>query len=1064
MTYQNYHRHSYFSNIITPDSTVSNEDYAKRAVELGHGILSGVEHGWAGRYVEGYDLAEKYNLKFLFGLETYFVKDRLEKDKTNSHIILLAKNENGRQAINEIISEANLSGFYYKPRIDLPLLFSLPANDVWITTACVAGIWKYEDADDILLGIAEHFKHNFFLEVQNHYTPSQSNMNARILDLANRNNLQIIFGCDSHVIHPEQSKDREDFLLSKKIIYEDESGWYLDYPSDEKAYERFIEQGILSKAKIKEAMDNTNTFLHVEKYDGNIFNKEIKMPSLFPNKTQEEKDKIFVDAVWCEWGKEKNNVPEEKWENYEEEIQKEIDIVVETKHADYFLLNQKIIKRGKELGGVITLSGRGSGVSFYINKLLGFTEVDRISASIKLYPERFMSKTRILETKSLADFDMNLANPEVFAQAQKDVLGEECSYPMIAFGTMQPKAAFKMYARAKNVDFETANSISDQISQYEHDLKHGEEEEQESINVLDYIDEKYHDVFLGSQKYLGIVSDVKVAPCGYLVYSGNIRKEIGLIRLNSAGGKQHICTTMYGLCAESYKFLKNDLLKVSVVELINNVYKRINVKPHSVNELLDICKDNNKVWEVYKNGWTMGINQVEPYGTRARAVKYAPKNISELSAFVAAIRPGFASMYKIFENREPFEYGIESFDKLIQTPEMPMSFVLYQEQAMATLNYSGIPMTECYEIIKNIAKKRKEKVLKYEETFINGFTKRIMEDEGKTAEEAKELSAKTWQILEDSTRYSFNASHSYCVALDSLYGSYLKSHYPLEFYEVWMKILEESGDKDRLAETKEEAERAYHIIFPKYSFGQDNRNIVGNSETKEITSSLKSIKGFGSDMGENMLELFTKFKGEDFVDLLVLAEEEHLFSSKFEQLIKIDYFSQFGNNKKLLTIYNEFDKGKSRYNRKLKDATKEKRIAELKTIWSELPNERLGFIEQIMTEQEILGTIQLTIPNISKKYIYVLKLDTTYAPRIQAYCLANGKQSSLKIYRKTFDNKMFLGGDILFARGFKEKFSTKYINGQYVEDQSQTTWWLEDYDVVSEKDFNNYLTAKDKEK
>jgi DNA polymerase III alpha subunit len=1057
MLYQNYHRHSSFSNIITPDSVVSNEDYAKRAVELGHSLLSGVEHSWCGKYIEGYELADKYNLKFLFGLESYLVKNRLEKDKTNAHIILLAKNENGRLAINDIISEANLTGYYYRARIDLPLLFSLPRNDVWCTTACVAGIWKYEDAGDIALQIADHFGKNFFLEVQNHNTPSQIALNSRIINIANQNNLNIIFGCDSHMIKLEQAKDREDFLLSKKIIYEDEQGWNLDYPSDEEAYQRFVDQNVLSKSQIKEAMDNTNIFLDVEKYDGNIFNKEIKMPTLYPDKTQEEKDKIFVDEIWCEWDKEKINIPQEKWEHYEEEINKEIDIVVATKHSDYFLLNQRIISHGKELGGVITLTGRGSGVSFYINKLLGFTEVDRISASIKMYPERFMSKTRILETKSLADFDMNLANPKIFAKSQKDILGEECSYPMIAFGTMKPKAAFKMYARAKNIDFETANAISDQIGKYEEDLKHADEEEKEFINVLDYIDKPYHELFLGSKKYLGIVSDVKIAPCGYIVYSGNIRKEIGLIRLNSANGTQHICAIMDGLWAENYKFLKNDLLKVSVVELIDNIYKRINVKPHTVNELIKICEGNKKVWEVYKNGWTMGINQVEQHGTRSRATKYAPTNISELSAFVASVRPGFSSMYKIFENREPFSYGIESFDKLIQTPEMPMSFVLYQEQSMATLNYAGIPMTECYEIIKNIAKKRVEKVLKYKETFIKGFTKKIVEDEGKTSQEAKELSAKTWQILEDSSNYSFNSSHSYCVALDSLYGAYLKSHYPLEFYEVFMKILEDGGDKDRLATTKEEAERAYHIIFPKFSFGQDNRNIVGNSTTNEITSSLKSIKGFGGEIGENMFALANNFQGKDFIDLMIFAEESKIFSSKFESLIKIDYFNQFGNNKKLLSAYEEFKSGKSRYGKNLKDTTKEKRIMELKEIFNNLSNDRLPFMEQIVAEEEILGYIQLTFQKINKRFVYIVSLDLTFAPRVQSYCLSNGKQASLKVYRKTYENNPFGGGEILYCKSFKEKPSSKFVDGKYVDDPNETTWWIEDYTVVTPEQFNAIL-------
>lgn len=118
------------------------EDYAKRAVELGHSILSSCEHGWQGRYIECYDLAKQYGLKFLFAAEAYWVWDRHEEDRSNCHIWIGAKNENGREWINEVLSQANEDGFYYQPRLDEELLDLLPAGDVWITTACVAG-WKY---------------------------------------------------------------------------------------------------------------------------------------------------------------------------------------------------------------------------------------------------------------------------------------------------------------------------------------------------------------------------------------------------------------------------------------------------------------------------------------------------------------------------------------------------------------------------------------------------------------------------------------------------------------------------------------------------------------------------------------------------------------------------------------------------------------------------------------------------------------------------------------------------------------------------------------------------------
>ena len=38
------------------------------------------------------------NIKFVFGVEAYWVKNRHEEDKSNCHIIILARNDNGRKA------------------------------------------------------------------------------------------------------------------------------------------------------------------------------------------------------------------------------------------------------------------------------------------------------------------------------------------------------------------------------------------------------------------------------------------------------------------------------------------------------------------------------------------------------------------------------------------------------------------------------------------------------------------------------------------------------------------------------------------------------------------------------------------------------------------------------------------------------------------------------------------------------------------------------------------------------------------------------------------------------
>lgn len=854
-----------------------------------------MEHGYQGNYFETYKVAKKNGLKPLIGSECYWVKDRTLPDKTNCHIYIGAKNERGRLALNDVISEANLSGFYFQPRVDIPLILSLPKDDVIVTSACVAG-WKYEDADRIMETFSEHFGKNFYLEVQYHNTQSQRELNERILKLHNSKKIPLIMGCDSHYIYPKQSQERDDFLLSKGLHYEDEEGWMLDFPSGDEAYKRFAEQTVLSHSDIIDAISNTNVFLDVEEYDSEIFQDNIKLPSLHPSWSQEKKNNEYKRLVWSGWGEYKKTVQTDKWPAYEEEINKEIQTVVDTNMADYFIIDYEVMKKGKENGGWLTKSGRGSGASFFTNTLLGFSDVDRISADVHMYPERFMSTTRILQSKGIPDIDMNEAPTEPFVRAQAEVLGQEHSYPMIAYGTMKTSAAWKLYAKSQGVPFEIANAVSDQIKKYELAVKHADDDEKDSVDIAKYISKEYMPIYEKSASYLGLISSWSIAPCSSLIYMRDIRKEIGLVRI-----KDNICCLMYGNWAEECHFLKNDHLKVSVVELIYKSYRAAGMEPPSVKELLKMCTPDDPAWDVYKNGCTLGINQCEKEGTRARIMKYQPRNISELSAFVAAIRPGGASFYKDFESRQPFSYGVKAFDELIQTKEFPYSFLLYQEQVMRALNYAGIEMSDCYSAIKHIAKKRAEKVLAYKEKFITGFAESIVRDEGKSKEDADALAERLWGVVEDSAGYSFNASHSYCVALDSLYGAWIKAHHPLKFYETYIKIQEEKGDKDKINAAKEEAEEYFGIAFLPMRFGQDNRTLHAIEKDNCFVNTIGSIKGYGATIGKVLYEC-CKNKFDYFVDVLSWLDQHGIKEGKYKPLILIDYFNKFGNQREVSRI------------------------------------------------------------------------------------------------------------------------------------------------------------------
>ena len=65
--------------------------------------------------------------------------------------------------------------------------------------------------------------------------------------------------------------------------------------------------------------------------------------------------------------------------------------------VDYFLTSKAIVDEAvKNQGGILTTTSRGSAASFITNKLLGLTTVDRFNADIPIYPERFLTKERVL--------------------------------------------------------------------------------------------------------------------------------------------------------------------------------------------------------------------------------------------------------------------------------------------------------------------------------------------------------------------------------------------------------------------------------------------------------------------------------------------------------------------------------------------------------------------------------------------------------------------------------------------------------------------------------------------
>ena len=690
------------------------------------------------------------------------------------------------------------------------------------------------------------------------------------------------------------------------------------------------------------------------------------------------------------------------------------DLEVENNHS--YLINNMIV--------------HNSAPSFYTTRLLDLTNIDRLAAPITLFPTRFMSIERILGARSMPDIDLNSADAEPFIKASKDLLGEENCEWMISWKPLQESSGFRLYCKAIGLDINEYNDVAKDLDKYKDDKKWGE------------LIEK-------SKPFIGVIEGISESPCSMCLGTENLRKAIGLVRTPN----DKICCMLDGYNCDKYKYLKNDYLTVTVWAIIRDVCKLANIPIPTIRELDKLLDE--KTFDIYKEGVTCSINQADSNYATGLVKKYAPKSLAEMSAFVAIIRPGCASLLDDFIARKEYTTGVKELDNLLEDSEHRL---IYQESIMKYLIWLGIPETGSYDIIKKIAKKKfKEKELKeLKDKLIKGWEKQVGREEG---------FEETWKVVEDAARYSFNCSHSLSYAYDSLYGAYLKSHYPLEYYTIAFDYYKD--DSERTSKLTEEL-KYFNIKLSKPKFRYSKSSYFMDKETNTIYKGVASIKYLNSGAAEYLYSLRDN-QYDNFISLLEQIEEDRQINSRqMEILIQLQYFDEFGKNKKLLETYKYFKKlygRKTVAKDKLEDLgltpddvvgcfekETEKQYINidyrkiLSNIETRIPNKAISVTEQALFEIDVVGYISM-IYDVDKRYCLVTDVDTKYSPKVTLYSLGSGKEVIWKINKALFKEEPFKKGQLIKCGNFFEKY--KQRKTEYGWEQTDTKeWWLTSYNIV----------------
>lgn len=1048
--YNNYHKHDHISNIFTPDCNTKQEDYCKRAIELGHTSYFTTNHGSGGDIFEAKTICDKYGLKCLFGMEGYIVPNPTEKDRRNFHIVLIPRTNKGRKQVNLASSYANMNGFYYKPRLFLDDLLKISPEDLYVTTACIAGLFSSEDAiEQLVIPLVEHFKSSLMFEVQNHNNEKQKEINKLCLQWAANTGLKIIAANDSHYIYQNENLDRLELLKGKGINYNDEDEFVLDYPDYNEMFRRFQIQGVLSDEQIAQAINNTLLFDDCEEID---IDREIKMPSIYQSLSPNQRETLLEDMVEDAFRKTiiQENLTEQEIEERRQGIDYELKTIRDTNEmvhtADYFLLNTKLVNLAvNKYGGVLTRGGRGSCASFYVNKLLNITQLDRFRINLPIYPDRFMSVARLIENRAMPDIDMNVEAQEPFVTASRELLGENGCYPMIAYGTMKLSEAFRNVCRSKNIPYVEYNDVAK--------------------NIETHMDEQqWRPIIKEANKYVGTIVSASVHPCAHLLSNKNILEELGIVKIGD-----NLCVMITSGEADEYKYLKNDYLIVKVWKLIHETFEKIGIPIISAKQLLEDIKNDDRIWDLFKNGITCTLNQVDSDLATGYAKKYGIDSFESGAFLAAAVRPAFDSWRDQFLRREPYDTGSMLLNDVLKQTH---GYILFQESLMTFFDWLGIPPADSIGLIKKISKKKIKP-----EDFAN-LEDRLKENWVKKTGNLKGFQH-TWDLMQSTMSYGFASPHAAATSLDMCYGAWLKVHYPCEYYCTCFENY--AGDEERTNKLKREL-GYFKIKLIEAKFRRSRGTPSYDSAKKEIYKGLGSVKFISNDIAEELYALrYNTYY--TFVNLLYdLKEKTNINSRCLDTLIKIDFFSEFGDINKLLDVYEKFQ---ILYDRKViskscldeleiskdmickfaKETASQFRFTDngsrnLLKEYEQIVNVNPASIrEQLKYQQEFLGYIDIIDETLDMKYIFISDIDTKYSPKVTAYCLKNGKTCVLKIYKKKprkldvetwFENLPVEKGDLLYMNKCKKQPKKRMNeNGKWVN-TDEMEWWITGYRKVGD--------------
>lgn len=846
------HLHTDFSLM---DGVARPKEYIDRAVYLGMPALAITDHGSLSGHREMYRTAKEQGIKPILGIEGYMTSNRFDNrakadrtdplDQNYHHIVLLAKNQQGLENLNKINEIAWTEGFFSKPRFDFEILEQYHEGLI-VTSGCLSG-WIAKAVELGELAVAKKhiswfkniFGDDYYLEVMPH---NPSEVNAGILQLADSFDIRPVVTPDCHHVDKSQKEIQEMMLLlnthaklQKDVSYEkskkyDDMMKRLDYlyGEDRMMSFRSFDIHLLSYEEMKEAMSKQginrddifeSTLQIADKVEDYEIHNGLNLLPVQYRQPNEELKKIAIEGL--EQRGLANN------QEYLDRLDEELAVIKDKNFAPYFLVVRSMISWAKK-EGIMVGPGRGSSAGSLLCYTLGITDIDPIKHGLLFF--RFINPER----NDFPDIDTDIQDSR--RDEVKDYLVRQYRHvaSIATFLQFKDKGVVRDVARALNIPLPDVNKVLKTVDTWE---------EYCTSKSSAWFREKYPEVEVYGEQLRGRIRGTGIHAAGVVTSKEPIFRYAPLETRNSPGNDERIPVVAVDMEeAEKIGLIKIDALGLKTLSVINDTLDIIEEREGKKIDLLKIDMDDKNVYQMLSDGYTKGVFQCEAAPYTNLLIKMGVKNLDELAASNALVRPGaMNTIGKDYIDRKHGKQGVSYLHQVMKPiTQDTYGCVLYQEQVMqACVDLGGMTMAEADKVRKIIGKKKDAKEFDaFKDRFVEGASRYI------SPNQALDL----WHDFEAHAGYSFNKSHAVAYSTLSYWTAWLKYHYPLEFM---YSLLKNEKDKDARTEYLIEAKRmGISIKLPHVNDSDIDFKIEG----KGIRFGLSSIKFISDKIAERYIQ------------------------------------------------------------------------------------------------------------------------------------------------------------------------------------------------------------------